>query len=133
MSPHGGAAAGPTAPAVTADGLWRDRAFVVFWSGRAISYAGSAVTAVALPLLVYQLTGSALRTALLSTLQLLPYLVFGLVAGALADRADRRRLMVGCDLANAAALATVPLAAAVGVLTVSHAYAVALLSATLFV
>jgi MFS family permease len=114
-------------------GLWRDRAFVLFWLGRAVSYAGSAVTAVVLPLLVYQLTGSALRTSLLATLELAPYLVFGLFAGALADRWDRRRLMVGCDLTNAALLGSIPAAAAAGALTLAHLYAVALLSAALFV
>jgi MFS family permease len=74
-----------------------------------------------------------LRTALLAAFTVLPYLCFGLFAGVLADRADRRRLMVLCDLINAALLGSIPLAAAFGLLTVAHIYVVALLSATAFV
>ena len=115
------------------DSLWRDRAFLLFWLGRLISVAGSILTSVVLPILVFQLTGSALRTALLATFNVLPYLVFGLFAGVLADRVDRRRLMVICDVINALLLVSIPLAAAFKVLTVGHIYGVALLSATAFV
>ncbi len=118
---------------VAVDSLWRDRPFVLFWLGRIISISGSVLTSVVLPILVFQLTGSALRTALLATLNVLPYLVFGLFAGALADRVDRRRLMVSCDLINAVLLGSIPLSAALGLLTVGQIYLVALLSATAFV
>ena len=118
---------------LAADSLWRDRAFVLFWLGRIISVAGSILTSVVLPILIFQLTGSALRTALLAAFTVLPYLCFGLFAGVLADRTDRRRLMVLCDLINAALLGSIPLAAAFGLLTVAHIYLVALLSATAFV
>ncbi len=67
-------------------GLWRDRPFVLYWLARTVSVAGSALTYVVLPILVYQLTGSALQTSLLIALEVSPYLAFGLVAGALADR-----------------------------------------------
>ncbi len=113
--------------------LWGDRAFLLYFWGRTISIMGSAVTAVALPILVFQITGSALLTSLLAALEVISYLVFGLVAGAFADRVNRRRMMVGCDLLNAALLATVPVAALLGVLTLLHIYAIAILSATLFV
>src|SRR5579859_1125067 len=120
-------------PSRVAGSLWRDRDFGLFWAGRMISLAGSAVTTVVLPILVYRLTGSALQTALLAGIAILPYLGFGLVAGALADRWDRRRLMIGCDLLNASLLGTIPLAAAFGVLTLFQIYLVAVLSATAFV
>ena len=51
-----------------------------------------------MPLLVYQLTQSAFLTGLRARLEVLPYLVFGLFAGALGDRVDRRRLMIGSDI-----------------------------------
>ncbi len=113
--------------------LWRDRVFVLFWSARLISIAGSTITAVVLPILIFQLTGSALQTSLLATLEALPYLVFGLFAGALADRVDRRRLMVGANLVQAALVGSIPLAAALGALSLTQIYAVALLSMTAFV
>lgn len=122
-------------PASTAKppSLWRDRAFVLFWLAGAVSVAGSVITAVVLPILVFQLTGSALNTALLSSLTVVPYLLFGLLAGALADRVPRRRLMVGADVLNALLLASVPIAAALGVPSLAQLYLVAFLSATLFV
>ncbi len=116
-----------------ANSLWTDRAFVLFLTGRAVSLLGSVITFVALPLLVYGLTGSALQTSLLTSLGVLPYLLFGLFAGAVADRIDRRKLMVGCDLVNAALLASIPLAHTLDMLTLPQVYLVEFLSATAFV
>lgn len=118
---------------IAADSLWRDRPFMLFWLARTISLAGSAITAVVLPILVFQLTGSALQTALLATLEVLPYFIFGLFAGALADRVDRKRLMVGSSLANAVLTGSILLAAALGLLTLPQIYIVAMLAMTAFV
>jgi len=93
------------------DSLFRDRAFTLYFLAGAISAAGTTVTLVVMPLLVYQLTQSAFLTGLLGALEVLPYLVFGLFAGALADRADRRRLMIGSDVVNAILLGSIPVAA----------------------
>jgi MFS family permease len=116
-----------------ATSLWRDAAFVQYWAARTISITGSTITAVVLPLLVFQLTGSALQTALLTTLEVVPYILFGLVAGALADRVDRKRLMVACNLLQALLVGSIPLAAALGLLTLTQIYLVAFLSMTAFV
>jgi MFS family permease len=113
--------------------LWRDSSFVLFWSGRAVSLLGTAITSVVLPILVYQLTASAFLTALLTTGEALPYLLAGLFAGALADRIDRRKLMVGCDLFNTVALGSIPLAGALHVLTIPQLFLVAVLTAAAFV
>jgi MFS family permease len=113
--------------------LWRDRAFALFWTARTISLIGTAITGVVLPILLFRLTGSALQTSLLATLTALPYLVFGLPARALADRVDRKRLMIDCDLLRAATLASIPLAEAVGLLSLPRVYSVALLAAVAFV
>ncbi|MEI4271799.1 MFS transporter [Klenkia sp. LSe6-5] len=113
--------------------LRRDPAFLRFLAARTVAVAGAAVTGVALPLLVFRLSGSAFLTAAVSAVAVLPYLVFGLVAGALADRVDRRRLMLGCQAVAGTALATVPLAAALDVLTVGHVLAAAAVLFTAFV
>jgi MFS family permease len=107
--------------------LWQDRSFVLFWLGRAISLLGTAITSVVLPILVYRLTASALLTSLLATLEVLPYLLFGLFAGEVADRVDRRQLMVGCDLLNTFLLGSIPIAGWLHALTVPHIFVVALL------
>jgi MFS family permease len=113
--------------------LLRDPSFALFWGAHAISEAGSRITYVVAPMLVYDLTGSAVGTGVLAALQAVPYLLFGLIAGAIADRADRRRLMVGCNLLQTVILASVPVAAAAGALGVAQVFVVAILSATLFV
>jgi MFS family permease len=110
-----------------------DPAFRRFWLAHAITVTGTWVTFVSLPLLVYQRTESAFQTSLLTALELLPYLLFGLIAGAVADRVNRKRLMIGAEVGNACVLATIPLAAAADVLTLPHIYAAALTSMTLFV
>ncbi len=63
----------------------------------------------ALPLLVFALTGSGLVMGIVGALQTLPDLLFGMVAGALADRGDRRRMMFLADLGRAALTALIPL------------------------
>jgi MFS family permease len=113
--------------------LWRDRNFLLFFIGRTISVIGSMVTVVVLPILAFQLTGNALQTALLTALEVVPYLFFGLLAGAVADRVNRRTMMIVCDWINAALLMSIPIAGWLGVLTVPQLYVVGLLSATAFV
>lgn len=61
---------------------------------------------IALPLLVLQMTGSALQTAIVYTLEYLPYLLFALPGGIVADRADRRILLIRADLAAAVVIGT---------------------------
>lgn len=123
----------PSSAEDTRRSLWRDPAFGWFWLGGTASVLGSQVTLVVLPVLVYQLTGSAALTALLLVLEATPYLLFGLIAGAVSDRVDRRALMIGCDLAGAAAMASVPLAAALAALTVVHVFVAAAVVAIGFV
>jgi MFS family permease len=94
---------------------------------------GSAVTSVVLPVLVFERTGSAAATGGLFAVRVVPYLLFGLIAGPVADRGDRRRLIIGGNLAEGLLVATIPIAAAFGVLTIVQVYAVAALSATAFV
>lgn len=104
-----------------------------WYAARMTSLAGTAASGVAVPMLVWERTGSAAATAASSGLSLVPYLLFGLFAGAYADRVDRRRLMVGADAAAAAMLATVPIAAAFGTVTAGHILAVVVLTGTAFV
>jgi MFS family permease len=94
---------------------------------------GTSVSGVVLPLVVYQTTGSAAQTGALFALRVVPYLLFGLVAGPVADRGDRRLLIIGGNLVEGTLVATIPIAHLLGVLTIGQIYAVALLSATAFV
>ncbi|HSO51419.1 MAG TPA: MFS transporter [Actinomycetes bacterium] len=102
-----------------------------FWVGQTISNLGSSFTMFALPLLVFNLTGSPINLGITTAAEFVPYLLFGLVIGAWVDRVDRRRLMIATDLARAAVIATIPLLAAFDALSVGWIYAVAFASATL--
>ncbi len=107
--------------------------FSRYLTARLLSVIGSLVAVVALPVLVYQLTGSAGWTSAVAMAEALPYLVFGLLAGAVADRVDRRRLMVAMDLVVAVGLGSVPVAWWTGVLTAPHVVVVAFVAQTAFV
>ncbi len=114
-------------------GLWRERSFQLLWLGQTTATARGQIRLVVLPVLMFQLTGSAAQTSLLLTVQAAPYLALGLVAGAVADRANRRVIMVRCDLASAAAMASIPAAAALGVLTPAQLYVAGAVTGTAFV
>ena len=102
-----------------------DADFSRWYAARSISVAGTAASAVALPLLVYRTSASPTLTAAVVGLEALPYLLFGLFAGVAADRLNRRRMMVAADLCCALMLATVPVAKLLGVLTPWHVLALA--------
>jgi Na+/melibiose symporter-like transporter len=85
-------------------GPLRSPAFRRLWIAGFISESGDWVLLVALPVFVYQLTGSAAATATTFVVALLPGLALSPVSGVLADRADRRTLMLAISLAQAVAL-----------------------------
>lgn len=107
-------------PAKTAIPLWRNRDFVLLWIGQAISDVGSGVSALALPLLVLAITHSPAQTGLVTALQAVPPLLLNLPAGALVDRLDRKRLMLVCDVIRGLNVAAIPLALALGHLTLAQ-------------
>ena len=79
--------------------LRTSRNFRLLWSSGLVTYLGSITTYVALPFQIKELTGSLALAGLLSAAELVPLIVFGLYGGALADAVDRRRMVVGCELA----------------------------------
>lgn len=81
--------------------LFRQRNFMLLWSGDLISMIGDWGLQVALPFYVYQQTGSALATGLTFIMQRLAQLLFGLFAGVLVDRWDRKRLLIVTNLLQA--------------------------------
>jgi MFS family permease len=105
--------------------------FWKYWTGQTISNLGSSITLFALPLLVYKLTGSALNLGITTAATFLPYLLFGLILGAWTDRVDRKRMMIGTDIGRTLIVASIPLMAALGILTVWWIYLVAFIHATL--
>ena len=85
--------------------LRRNRDFVLLQSGQLLSAAGSESTAIAYPLLVLALTQSPAKAGLVTFARVVPFALFGLVAGMAADRFDRKRVMIASDLVRALAVA----------------------------
>jgi MFS family permease len=97
------------------------REFRKLWIGQSISAVGSSVTLIALPLTAaFTLAATPQQMGLLVAAGWLPYLLFALFAGAWSDRLPRRPILIAADLARAAILATIPLAAFAGVLRIEH-------------
>ncbi|SMC97206.1 MFS transporter [Lentzea albidocapillata] len=80
------------------------RDFRLLWTGRTVSLLGSWLLVIAIPAHVYALTGSLLATGLTLVAEYLPPLLLGPFAGVVADRWDRRRVMIIADLFRAAAV-----------------------------
>ncbi|WP_329486690.1 MFS transporter [Kitasatospora sp. NBC_01246] len=107
---------------------WASRSFRYLLGSEAVSLSGSAVSTIALPALaVLKLHASATEVAVLAFVGQLPN-TLALWAGALSDRYDKRRQLIGADLAAAGALVTVPAAALGGVLTIGQLYVVLLVT-----
>ena len=81
------------------------RDFWLLQAGQLLSEAGSQSTAIAYPLLVLALTDSPSKAGIVTFARVIPYALFGLFAGVVADRYDRRWVMIGADLVRAAAIA----------------------------
>jgi MFS family permease len=80
-------------------------AFRRLWLAQLGSQLGEAIALMAMPLLVYGLTGSAELLSLIFILQLLPRVVLAPIAGIIADRLDRRHIILGADLTRAVLVA----------------------------
>ena len=113
--------------------LWRNRDYLLLVSGQVISTAGSQFSLIAFPLLALFISGSPAQAGLISSMRLLPYFLLSLPAGALSDRWNRKRVMQICDAGRAISLASIPIAFALGHLTLVQLYLVSLIEGTLFV
>ena len=106
--------------------LWHHADYMKIWSAATISLMGSQVSLIAIPFIAaVVLHASPFEVALLSAVQMLPFIFFALPAGAWLDRVRRRPVLIAGDLGRAAALMTIPIAYALGLLTIWQLYAVA--------
>jgi MFS family permease len=113
--------------------LWRNRDYMLLWSGQVVSTLGSTASGIVFPLLILAITNSPAAAGIAGALQSVPYLLFSLPAGALIDRWDRKRVMILCDAGRAVAMGSIPVAVALGALTIWQIYVVAFIEGTLFV
>ncbi|WP_157247762.1 MFS transporter [Nonomuraea typhae] len=100
------------------------RTFVVIWSSQLLSIITSSITGFVLGVWVFQQTGSATQFVTITLCAILPEVLLSPLAGSLADRWDRRKLMMGADLGAALATGALALLLATGTLEVWHIYVV---------
>lgn len=105
-------------------GLAHNRDFLLVLIGQGVSAVGDAFSLTALPLLVLALAGSGKHLGLVMLAYTIPTIAFSPLAGALADRWNRKRIMVWADLGRAALTAMIPLAAACAWLRIELVYLV---------
>ncbi|HVQ92283.1 MAG TPA: MFS transporter [Mycobacteriales bacterium] len=115
----------PPAAAPAKPPLSRNRDYRLLWTSQALAEFGVNATIIAFPLLVLALTGSAAASGLVLGTIAAAQLAAGLPAGALVDRWNRKRLMLGCEAAQAVAAASLVAVLLWGTATVPHLVAVA--------
>jgi MFS family permease len=112
-------------------GLFRNRDFSLLLSGQLVSAVGDQAHFMALPLIVLALTGSATQAGFVLGLGTLSFLVFGLIAGALVDRWDRKATMIWCELGRTVLTGGVAVALWLNKPTLLQLYATAVLAGIL--
>lgn len=98
--------------------------FFILWFGQSFSSLGSSMTAFALILWVYQRQGTVTSISLLSLCTYLPSILFCFAAGTIADRWDKKKIMLASDFVAAAGTLSILLLYTAGLLEVWHLYAV---------
>ena len=78
--------------------LRKNRDFVLLQVGQTLSTIGSEATALAYPLLVLAVTGSPAQAGIVGFARIVPWALFGFAAGVVADRLNRKRVMIVCDV-----------------------------------
>jgi len=102
--------------------LLRNRDFMLLWGGQLVSWVGTEVTGITLPLVVLALTGSPARAGLVAAVRGAIYVLLALPAGALIDRWDRRRVMVLANAGSGVAMGSICIALFLGHLTLAQLY-----------
>lgn len=109
--------------------LRSSREYRLLWSGQLVSQAGTALRYVAIPYQIYLLTGSSFAVGLIGLFSALPLIAFSLFGGVIADRVDRRRLLVATQACLAIVSAALAISTALGVVSVPLLYALTAIGA----
>lgn len=111
--------------------LWHNHNYLLLQGGQIVSFIGDQQQFIALPLLILALTGSAVQAGIAVSLNTIAVLIISPVAGVLADRWNRKRIMLLCDTGRMLLTLTIPLAFWFHVLTMPHIYIVVMLTGAL--
>jgi len=105
--------------------LLRERDYALLWGGATVSALGDGMSFVALVWLVIERGGTAADIGWLSAVYTAPVIVGGIAAGIILDRFDKRRMIAADNLIRGIAIASVPIADLLGVLTTTQLFVVA--------
>lgn len=86
----------------------KNRNYLYLWIGKNVSYTGTGVNRVALLWLILKMTGSPLDVGIMLICRSLPGIVFGTIAGALADRVNRKQLIMTADIVRGSLVLLIP-------------------------
>ena len=109
------------------DSILRHRPFVLFWCARVCAAIGYQMLAVAIGWQLYELTGNPLDLGLVGLVQFIPAVALVLVIGQVADRHDRRKVLMACQAIQAAAAASLLAAVLLGAISRELILAIAFL------
>lgn len=112
--------------------LLRERDYALLWGGATVSALGDGMSFVALIWLLIERGGTSADIGLLSAVYTAPVIVGGIAAGVILDRFDRRRVIAADNVIRGLAIASVPIADALGVLTTAQLFVVAAVYGLLF-
>ncbi len=122
----------PAPPSNIRRSLWRNRDYMLLWSGQAVSTAGAEIRSIAFPLLILAFTHSPFQAGVAQALSSLPFLA-SLPVGTLVDRWNRKWIMILADTGRALVWASILVAIWTKHLSIVHIYLAALLSGALVV
>lgn len=107
------------------------KTYLLLWGSQGLSYLGSSMTSYALLIWVYQRNNSALSVSLLAVCTYLPSILLSFIAGAFADRHNRKKIMLLCDSIAAAGTLSIFLLIRMGRLEIWHIYLFNMLNSTM--
>lgn len=110
--------------------LRRHRSFRLLWFGQLVSNVGTQMRLVALPYQIYVITGSPFHVGLLGLFQAIPLITLPLLGGVLADRVDRRRVLIATQTGLAASSLVLALVTQLGYSELWVLYALTAVSAS---
>lgn len=102
--------------------LWKNKNFMFLWVGKVISNFGFQIYAIALPLLIYELSKSALAMSMMRAVDFFPNIFIGMLAGVMVDRFNRKSIMKYAVIIQIAALTGIVLLIFTNEIAVWHLY-----------
>jgi MFS family permease len=112
--------------------LFRKREFALLWGGATVSALGDGMSFVALVWLIIERGGTPADVGLFAAVYTAPVVVGGIAAGVILDRFDPRRVIAADNVIRGIAIASVPIASVLGVLTTAQLFVVAAVYGLLF-